>query len=69
MDVTRIREAAGRLTRSCVYCPKPGADVCVRVTAEGAGAQHLFAHRACAEDHGDDALYQVLTPTAPEGER
>ncbi|MCB5169581.1 hypothetical protein LG634_32840 [Streptomyces bambusae] len=37
-------------TRPCTYCPRPGADVCIRTnpaSAEGA-APHLYAHRACA---------------------
>lgn len=47
----------------CTYCPDTGADVCVRITPSASGAGHsVYAHRACAEAHGDPVLYAVTGP-------
>ncbi|MGG8409942.1 hypothetical protein ACM614_26910, partial [Streptomyces sp. 12297] len=37
------------VTRPCAYCPKSGADVCVRThpASDDGAAPHLYAHRAC----------------------
>ncbi|MFE5940153.1 hypothetical protein ACFQ69_32850 [Streptomyces sp. NPDC056470] len=49
--------------RACTYCPNPGADTCVRTHPDG---QHIYAHRACAEDRGDTILYSSIeSPTRP----
>ncbi|MEU1086607.1 hypothetical protein ABZ401_07180 [Streptomyces sp. NPDC005892] len=52
-------------SRECTYCPKPGADVCVRVhgTAGVAGTS-VYAHAACAEQRGVQVLYRVLPETS-----
>ncbi|MCX5398961.1 hypothetical protein [Streptomyces sp. NBC_00102] len=52
--------------RECTYCPEPGADICVRIHVTGVGSgTTVYAHAACAEQHGVPALYRLL----PEAER
>jgi hypothetical protein len=48
-----------RSRRACAYCPQPGADVCVREypSASGGSGYAIYAHRACAEAHGDTILW------------
>ncbi|MCT9092812.1 hypothetical protein N4G70_28660 [Streptomyces sp. ASQP_92] len=48
-------------TRACYYCPKAGADVCIRMSAltPGRPAVPVFAHEDCAADHGVAPLYRV----------
>ncbi|MCX5396741.1 hypothetical protein [Streptomyces sp. NBC_00102] len=47
--------------RECRYCPKPGADVCVRTHGTGSGSgTAVFAHAECAEQRGVQVLYRVL---------
>jgi len=50
-----MKEAEGR-TRSCTYCAKPGADVCVRMAPDGGD---VVAHEACGRDHGVKPLYRL----------
>ncbi|MCB5166036.1 hypothetical protein LG634_14470 [Streptomyces bambusae] len=47
------------VTRPCAYCPKSGADVCVRThpASEHGAAPHLYAHRACALRVGVSPVY------------
>lgn len=51
--------------RVCKYCPKPGADTCVRTDGHG---QHIYAHRACAEARGDTILYSSIEAPPRPGE-
>ncbi|MFI1937719.1 hypothetical protein ACH44C_11035 [Streptomyces purpureus] len=59
--VTRTRRR-----RSCTYCPKPDADVCVRVLRDDSGGQHIYAHRACAQARNVPPMYSFTQePTRP----
>lgn len=51
--------AAEASPRPCTYCPQPGADVCVReyASASGGSGHVIYAHRACAQAHGDTILW------------
>jgi hypothetical protein len=52
--------------KTCIYCPKPGAEVCVKVLEKTSGPGHpLYAHRACAASHQVQALYEVLPAPEP----
>ncbi|WP_156693839.1 hypothetical protein [Streptomyces ficellus] len=52
--------------KSCIYCPEPGADVCVRSVATSSGPDRPeLAHRACAEARGVPVLYEVLPAPEP----
>ncbi|MEU1278635.1 hypothetical protein [Streptomyces sp. NPDC005805] len=54
--------------RECAYCPRPGADVCIRVRAVSNGNGYsIYAHTACAQRRGVPLLYRVLEPE-PEPE-
>jgi hypothetical protein len=45
---------------SCTYCPKPGADACVRMTASSSGpSRPVYAHQACARDRGVTPIYTL----------
>ncbi|AYG80235.1 hypothetical protein DWB77_02366 [Streptomyces hundungensis] len=46
-------------TRVCFYCPKPGADCCIRLAAAmpGRAPVPVYAHAACAAAHGIKPLY------------
>ena len=47
--------------RDCTYCPRPGADVCVRQHGATSGpGLSVYAHRACAEERGVTVLYALL---------
>ncbi|MFE7804031.1 hypothetical protein ACFU51_05055 [Streptomyces sp. NPDC057430] len=46
--------------RPCTYCPRTGADVCVRVLRDDHGGQHIYAHRACAEDRSVTPMYSFI---------
>ncbi|QGV81399.1 hypothetical protein [Streptomyces ficellus] len=47
----------------CAYCPKPGADVCVRTLPSTSGPDRaVLAHRACAETRGVRPLYELVVP-------
>jgi hypothetical protein len=62
-DRTPAGEEASRLYH-CTYCPRPGADVCIRDYPSTSGSGHsIHAHRACAEAHGDNVLYTLTAPT------
>lgn len=51
----------GMPRRHCVYCPQPGADVCVRMLESGSGpGSSVLAHRACAEQRGVPVLYTLM---------
>ncbi|MFE5514928.1 hypothetical protein ACFQ9J_30795 [Streptomyces sp. NPDC056529] len=54
--------------RDCAYCPEPGADACVRVTAPEAGSVHVFAHRKCARDRGVSWWYVITDADEPQSE-
>ncbi|GAA2502608.1 hypothetical protein [Streptomyces gobitricini] len=52
--------------KECVYCHKPGADVCVQVLEKTSGpGLPLYAHRACATARGVQPLYEVLPASGP----
>ena len=55
--------------RPCTYCPKPGADACVRTQREEAGGAHIYAHRACAAARGVVPLYLFTDEMTGAGER
>ncbi|MEV5281148.1 hypothetical protein [Streptomyces sp. NPDC052811] len=45
----------------CYYCPKPGADCCIRLAAPPASGppSPVYAHAVCASGHGIKPLYYV----------
>ncbi|WP_147267251.1 hypothetical protein [Streptomyces sp. SDr-06] len=55
-----MTETSGEAPRACFYCPQPGADCCIRLAAITSGPPRpVFAHAACAADHGIKPLYHV----------
>ncbi|MFF0428527.1 hypothetical protein ACFYUJ_29555 [Streptomyces sp. NPDC004520] len=53
----QAQHAEAPRTRHCTYCPRPGADACVRVRRDEDGGMHVYAHQACAEARNVPTLY------------
>lgn len=57
------------MSRTCIYCPKPGADCCVRVQRAEHGGRHIYAHRTCAAERKVIPLYVFVDEPAPATRR
>ncbi|MEU6168106.1 hypothetical protein [Streptomyces tanashiensis] len=53
--------------RHCNYCPRPGADTCVRAQTAAEGGAHIYAHRECAQARGVQTIYAFVGPTTRGG--
>lgn len=58
-----------RRPRPCTYCPKLGADACIRTLPAQAGGAHIYAHRKCAAARGVLPLYLFTDEPTPGGLR